>query len=100
MLDIGRTRGFAWCGGVEIEASPPLSAVRRQADIRRRDGERADIPRRFRPRLAAGFDDAVDEGLSDFDRMAPRVSVALMIALAALFLVASFLSLLAAVLGG
>lgn len=100
MLDSGIRRGFAWCGGVEMTAPPPPSAVRRQADIRRRDGEGMDIPRRFRPRLAAGFSDVVDDGLRGFDRMAPRLSVALMVALAALFCLASSLSLLATLIAG
>jgi hypothetical protein len=99
MLDIGTGHGFAWCGGVDIAAPLPPAAVRHQADIRRRDGEGTDIPRRFRPRLAVGFGDVVDEGLRDFDRMAPRLSVALMVVLAALFCVASSLSLLAMVIG-
>lgn len=97
MIDIGTGRGFAWCGGVDLTAPPPLSVVRHQAEIRRRDGEGATIPRRFQPRLAAGFGDVVDDGLTSFDRMAPRLSVALMVALAALFCGASLLSLLAMV---
>ena len=100
MLAIGTGCRFAWCGGVAITAPPPPSAVRHQADIRRRDGEGTDMPRRFRPRLAAGFGDLADDGLRSFDRMAPRVSVALMVALAALFCVASSLSLLATLIAG
>lgn len=100
MIDIGTRRGFAWCGGVDLTAPPPLPAVRHQADIRRRDGEGATIPRRFQPRLAAGFGDVADYGLRRFDRMAPRLSVALMVALAALFCLASSLSLLATMLAG
>lgn len=97
VLDLCRSEAFAWRGGAVFSAPPPLSAVRRQARVRRRGGEGARIPRRFQPSLAAGFDDDAGDGLRDFDRVIPRVSVALMLMLVAGFCAASALSLLAVI---
>lgn len=65
LLELEKQKGFAWRGA-------RVSGQARQANIRRQGGDGKEIPRRFQPRLAAGFDEANEEQLEAFDRSLPR----------------------------
>lgn len=59
---------------IALPASPMLRVLRSDEEdwATALKEDLARLPRRFQPRLAAGFDDAPGDGLRDFDRAVPR----------------------------